>query len=390
MIIVNSGDLVISGINVEKGAIAVHQGEHSITATIHYSSYQFDDSIIDIDFLKRFLRSPAFISALKEQTKGGIKTEIKAKTLLSISVQLPLLSEQQAINHRFETFENELVQLASEIDNQKTYLTKLRQAILQEAIEGKLTADWRINNPVCLGDPNTDAAALLASIKAEKQKLIVEGKIKKEKPLAPINPNDLPFSLPDGWVWVRLGEVGQINPRNYINDDMEVSFIPMRYISEKYGISALYEIKKWSEIKSGFTHFADGDISIAKITPCYENSKSCVFNKLKNGFGAGTTELHIIRPIIVNSYYIYIFIKTSNFIQDGARLMTGAVGQKRVPANYVSNSLIPLPPLSEQQAITNRVDSLLNHINALEQQVTDRKHHAEQLMQAVLKEAFAG
>ena len=95
----------------------------------------------------------------------------------------------------------------SEISNQQTYLTKLRQAILQEAIEGKLTAGWRVKNPVEKGNPNTDAAALLETIKTEKQKLIAEGKIKKEKPLTPINPDDVPFCLPDGWVWVRLGEV---------------------------------------------------------------------------------------------------------------------------------------------------------------------------------------
>lgn len=211
MIIVNSGDLVISGINVEKGAIAVHQGSEPITATIHYSAYEFDESKIDIDFLKRFLKSPAFISALQEQTKGGIKTEIKAKTLLSINVKLPSLSEQKTINKRFDSFENELIELGSEISNQKTYLTQLRQAILQEAIEGKLTADWRVKNPVQKGNPDHDAQALLETIKAEKQKLRADGKIKKEKPLASINPDDVPFALPDGWVWVRLNEL--INPQ---------------------------------------------------------------------------------------------------------------------------------------------------------------------------------
>ena len=80
---------------------------------------------------------------------------------------------------------------------------------MQEAIEGKLTADWRVANPVCLGDPNTDAVALLAMVKAERQKLIAEGTIKKEKLLPPINHDDMPFALPDGWVFVRLGEVAE-------------------------------------------------------------------------------------------------------------------------------------------------------------------------------------
>jgi len=101
--------------------------------------------------------------------------------------------------------------LLDELSNQQTYLTQLRQAILQEAIEGKLTADWRVKNPVQRGNPDYDAQALLATIKTEKQKLMADGKIKKEEPLAPINPDDVPFALPEGWVWVRLGEIIKIS-----------------------------------------------------------------------------------------------------------------------------------------------------------------------------------
>lgn len=82
MIIVYPGDLVISGINVAKGAITVYQGTEPVTATIHYSSYIFDDSVIDLEYFKYFVKSPAFIETLKKQVKGGIKTEIKKYTLL--------------------------------------------------------------------------------------------------------------------------------------------------------------------------------------------------------------------------------------------------------------------------------------------------------------------
>ena len=82
MIVVQPGDLVISGINVAKGAITVYQGTEPVTATIHYSSYIFDDSVIDLECFKYFVKSPAFIETLKKQVKGGIKTEIKKYTLL--------------------------------------------------------------------------------------------------------------------------------------------------------------------------------------------------------------------------------------------------------------------------------------------------------------------
>ncbi len=89
MIIAKQGDLIISGINVSKGALSVYEGEEDITATIHYSSYTFDKNKIDIDFFKRFLKNPKFIQLLKNQVKGGIKTEIKPKHLLPIEIKLP-------------------------------------------------------------------------------------------------------------------------------------------------------------------------------------------------------------------------------------------------------------------------------------------------------------
>ncbi|TRT77867.1 MAG: hypothetical protein EWV82_18695 [Microcystis aeruginosa Ma_AC_P_19900807_S299] len=172
MIIVYPGDLVISGINVQKGAIAVYQGKEPITATIHYSSYTFDRNKIDIEYFKRFLKSPEFLKALQEQVKGGIKTEIKPKTFLPIEIKLPDLIEQQKINKYFDSFEQELRELKSELNNQEKYITQLKQAILQEAISGQLTAEWRKQNPNQKGDPDTDATALLAKIKGEKEQLI--------------------------------------------------------------------------------------------------------------------------------------------------------------------------------------------------------------------------
>lgn len=391
MIIVNSGDLVISGINVAKGAIAVHQGSEPITATIHYSAYEFDESKIDIDFLKRFLKSPAFISALQDQTKGGIKTEIKAKTLLSIVVQLPSLSEQKTINKRFDSFENELIELDSEISNQKTYLTQLRQAILQEAIEGKLTADWRVKNPVQKGNPDHDAQALLETIKAEKQKLMADGKIKKEKPLAPINPDDVPFALPDGWVWCKFGDYAtlergrfSIRPRNdkscyggkfpfiqigALNGNGDIVMNYKQTLNEK-GYAASKEFPKGT-IAVAIVGGTIGNLGVLGMDMCFPDS------------------IVGIRPLNgLNQTYKLLLLKYKQpEIKKSAYQMAG---QPNIKIPTLAELVIPLPPLAEQNAIVERVDRLLESVNALELQVTERKSYAQQLMQAVLKEAFAG
>ena len=112
--------------------------------------------------------------------RGGIKTEIKAKDFLPIRIHLPELEEQKEINSFFDSIDQEMEDVNNELKHQTNYISLLRQSILQEAIEGKLTAAWRKQNPVHKGDPATDAAALLEKIKQEKQKLFAEGRSKKK------------------------------------------------------------------------------------------------------------------------------------------------------------------------------------------------------------------
>ncbi len=143
MILICPGDLVISGINVSKGALGIYHSDEDVTATIHYSSYTFDKSKIDVEYFKRFLKSSAFINLLQEQVKGGIKTEIKPKHILPLEIELPDIKEQKQKVQHFKSIESEDTELKQELTHQQTLLKKLRQQILQEAIEGKLTQDWR-------------------------------------------------------------------------------------------------------------------------------------------------------------------------------------------------------------------------------------------------------
>ena len=209
MILVCPGDLVISGINVAKGAMGIYHGKEDVTATIHYSSYTFDESKIDVEYFKRFLKSAEFIRLLQEQVKGGIKTEIKPKHILPLEIDLPDIEEQKEIVTHFKSIETEDGELKAELTHQQTLLKKLRQQILQEAIEGKLTANWRAQN-----SDVEPASELLACIQAEKQQLIKDKKIKKQKTLPAISEEEKPFELPEGWVWCRLNDVIYENPRN--------------------------------------------------------------------------------------------------------------------------------------------------------------------------------
>jgi type I restriction enzyme S subunit len=259
-------------------------------------------------------------------------------------------------------------------------IDQLRQTILQLAVMGKLAPQ----------DPNDEpASVLLEKIAQEKKRLIKGGKIKEQKPLPEITEDEKPFELPEGWKWTRLGTISLINPRNEAEDDSMTSFIPMAMITTSYTGEHGQEERVWGSIKQGFTHFADGDIGLAKITPCFENSKAAVFSKLINGIGAGTTELHIARPLAKTLFARYglLYLKSPLFLLLGETKMTGTAGQKRVPKDFFAENPFPLPPLAEQHRIVAKVDELMTICDTLKARLNDAQSTQIQLADAIVEQA---
>jgi len=213
------------------------------------------------------------------------------------------------------------------------------------------------------------AEELYQQIQAEKRRLVKEGKIKKEKPLPEITESEVPFDIPGSWMWVRIQEITVLNPKNDLDNDLEVSFIPMALIDDGFRNSHAFELRRWGEIKRGFTHFADGDIGIAKITPCFQNRKSVIFRNLKSSYGAGTTELSIVRVInnLLSRDFLLWFFKSAYFIENGIESFTGTAGQQRIHKDYLSNCVFPLPPLAEQKRIVAKIEELLPLVDRYEQ-----------------------
>lgn len=256
-------------------------------------------------------------------------------------------------------------------------IKKLRELILELAVGGKLVPQ----------DPSDEpASALLERIREEKARLVLDGKVKKDKPMVAIEDDEKPFSLPPLWEWTTLAAISQVNPRNNADDNSTASFVPMTMIGTRFNSSHDQDIRLWKEVKQAFTHFADGDIGIAKITPCFENSKACVFSRLQNKIGAGTTELHIIRPIhaTLAPRYVLAYLKSPHFLQVGETRMTGTAGQKRLPKEFVESNPFPLPPLAEQHRIVAKVDELMALCDRLEAGHTDAVDAHEKLVSHLL------
>ncbi|PKQ10725.1 MAG: restriction endonuclease subunit S [Alphaproteobacteria bacterium HGW-Alphaproteobacteria-1] len=268
-----------------------------------------------------------------------------------------------------------LLALYGRVAEAEDAIPRLRRFVLDLAVRGKLVEQ----------DPSDEPAAeLLKRIAKEKARLVKAKVIRKPRDTVTLEADDLPFPLPRGWTWTQIGQLGVISPRNEADDDSEASFVPMPLIAAEYGVANGQEARPWGEIKKGYTHFAEGDVGLAKITPCFENGKSTVFRGLIGGIGAGTTELHIVRPIFVDADYILLFLKCPHFIETGIPKMTGTAGQKRVPTEYFTSSPFPLPPLAEQRRIVAKVDELMALCDQLQAARAGREGVRDRLTAATL------
>ena len=205
---------------------------------------------------------------------------------------------------------------------------------------------------------------------------------------------EIPFEIPNGWEWCRVSSLFLINPKVVAEDNTSAAFIPMEAISAGYGSEFRYYEKKWGEIKSGYTAFADNDIAFAKITPCFQNRKSVIFEGLPNGIGAGTTELKILRTYgeTINRWFVLYFLESPYFIDEAT--FKGTANQQRIIVGYLENKLFPLPPLAEQERIVGKIGLVMPIIDkySKSQELLDKMNVElnECLKKSVLQEAIQG
>jgi type I restriction enzyme, S subunit len=386
MILIKNGDLVISGINVEKGAMTIYQGEEDVVATIHYSSYEFDENKIDIAFLKSFLKSIEFKNALKEQVPGGIKTEIKPKHLLPLLVKIPTdITEQRKVVNILESRNSKVDAISTELTHQFDLVKKLRQQLLKDAVQGKLVEQNKNDEP---------ASELLKKIKAEKQKLISEKKLKKEKELSSIKPEEIPFEIPENWVWCRfenlcshIFDMEHKMPNAVSNGG--VMFLSAKDLIDKGKINYTDNVK----------HISEDDYNYLT-----RNFKPQKYDIIYSRRGANLGKSRIVdTDIKYLASYSCCTIRTLNpcleyinYLLDGGFILQQATKHttnNSIPdlgVNKIKSFIVPLPPLSEQKRIVNKINELIQYCDDLEASIKQSQQQNEKLLQQVLREALRG
>lgn len=385
MILIKNGDLVISGINVEKGAMSVYDGKDDVTATIHYSSYSFDENKIDLEFLKYFLKSAEFKQAIKDQVPGGIKTEIKPKHLLPLEIVIPTdVKDQKKFVSDYKRFENINNDISSEITNQQDIIKQLRQSFLREAMQGELVKQNTKDEP---------ASELLKQIKAEKENLIKEKEIKKEKELLPIKEDELPFGIPENWSWCRLGEITNIQrgssprPKGDIRYFSKVktcfNWITISDISDYCINNELQKTKEYlTEEGSKYSRYTAIDDFIIAVSG--STTGKCCLTAISGFIYDGLAVIKKLDNGLISRYLLYYMMCQYSIINDSK---SGA-SFPNINTAYLNNILFPLPPLAEQKRIVEKLDQLMKYCDELEASIKESKKYNEQLLQQVLKEAF--
>lgn len=333
--------------------------------------------LCNVEFVHIILQSEYFRLAIMDKATGTATPIINRGNWETLLFPLPPISEQKRIVTKIKELTHLLNVYSKKQEELNTLNTNINQcmkkSILQEAIQGRLV-------PQIVKEGT--AKELLEQIKSEKQKLVKEGKLKKSalatsvifrgddnkyyeqvgKKCLDIT-DEIPFVIPETWQWVRIRDVFQLNPKNEAEDEKLVAFIPMEKISAGYKSDFTFDTAKWGTIKKGFTHFANGDVAFAKITPCFQNRKSAIFHDLPNGIGAGTTELKVLRPYgnTIDRWYLLYFLESPYFIDEAT--FKGTANQQRIVVGYLEDNLFPLPTQKEQQRIVAQIEKLFEQLH---------------------------
>ncbi|QSE96553.1 restriction endonuclease subunit S [Fulvivirga lutea] len=307
------------------------------------------------------------VEALEEQTK--VRVQLKEDFVTSALQQLTTgdtIEQWSFLRDHFKTFFTE-----------KSSVKKLRESILQLAVQGKLTQHWRSENPV-----QETAAELLEKIKAEKAQLIKDKKIKKEKPLPEITEDEIPYELPEDWVWCRLGEVVSLKS----GQDLK----PSEYSDkEDFGLPYITGASNLKDEKVIINRWTNAPRSLAKKGDLLLTCKGSGVGKM--GW-LHVDSAHIARQIMALDTFlspldfvkIIMDVNAMTYRRNANGLIPG------IDRNTVLYTLIAFPPSEEQQTIVTKVNALMALCDALEQEIENSTNQVEQLMQSCLREVFEG
>ncbi|OYD06728.1 restriction endonuclease subunit S [Paludifilum halophilum] len=371
---VEKGDFVYNRLFAWKGSFGLATEEVAgCYVSNEFPCFQFSNS--DPEYILWLFKDEEMWDRCSELSKGSTsisRKRLKVEKLLSLDVPLPDLQQQNTLSEYFQAVESTVHILKGQLNERSKIITDLRQSILNQAVQGKLVPQ----------DPNDKpASVLLEKIKEEKDRLVKEKKIRKQKVLPLIEEEEIPYEIPEGWEWVRFGDVCRIVSN--LVDPKEFLFlvhVAPNHIEKSTGKLIDLELVSEAGLRSKKHKFNPGQIIYSKIRPNLSKLTIVDFE------GVCSADMYPI-DVFINNKYVANYMLSSYFIN----LVTkndNRVAMPKVNQDELNKVIVPLPPLKEQKRIVAKVDQLLSLCDQLEEQLKVSEQNTEKLLQAVLHEAF--
>ncbi len=385
MFLVKTGDFILSGIDARNGAFGIIPEElDNAIVTNDFWYFEIDEEIISKELFLELTATSWFDEICKKGSDGTTqRIRLQKDKFFNQTVLLPEKDEQLETLSKIKAFKKKLELLNVETEIQNKSLSQLRQSILQEAIQGKLTEQWRKKNKKV--EP---ASELLKRIKTEQKKTV---KRVKKTALPEIKEEEIPFELPENWAWCRLGKIGAITRGK--SPKYSEKGIP-KMINQKcvrwFDLETIHcklIDENWFESVPDELRVKEGDV-LVNSTGEGTIGRSALVKSDANGF---LFDSHVLRiSTIVSNFYIAIFINSS-FGQNLIEQSKGAQSTKQTElgVNNLSNFIFPLPPFLEQLAIVERVENLLAKCADLQTEIENINTHSKTLLKALFNETFA-
>lgn len=283
--------------------------------------------------------------------------------------------------NKLYNFRQNYISLTQSVQNQSTLLDQLEQAILQEAVQGKLVPQNPEDEP---------ASVLLERIKAEKKEEIRVSGRRKPKALPPIKDEEIPFAIPESWVWCRLGDVieytDNLDIQKYLPADTIIHYVDIDAIDNVNYVIREPKIKTVSELSSRARRvLKKGYILYSTVRPYLKNI--AIIDDEKENF-IGSTGFNVFKTYQCDLKYIFYFLLSPYLNRAFEDLMVGFNSPSITNVQF-ENCVIPLPPLAEQQRIVEEVERQLERVKKLKELVEQNQEETEKLLKALLQEAFS-
>lgn len=360
---------------------------HASMKRVHYQEGKFalgnilcavipNDDILLAKYLHIYLQDNKD-EVLVPLMRGMANVSLSMGKIADIELDIPSLEQQLAIIELEAEITHKADKLLTLLDEQDHFRTHLHQAILLDAVQGKLTATWRQQH----GHASENATDLLTRIRAEKAELIKAKKLKKDKPLPPINTDEVPFDLPEGWTWCRFIDVNEIQS-NLVDPFKYPNFPHIAPDNIEKGTGKLigYKSVKEDEVISANHFFIPGQLIYSKVRPRLNKVVLVDFE------GLCSADMYPIQALVEPKYTLYYMLSLSFLNQ--VDKYDNRVKMPKINQNQLSQIPFPLPPQSEQVAIVEAVERALAKVKQLHVELSIQREAAGELLKALLHGAF--